>query len=179
MSSSRRHAKISLRDAPVLCLSAAVFAALFMMGLRLAAWAAQPPTLSELVVVPGEVIDHFVRKSGKGHAQLHLIVQAADGLHDCAQDATSLTLPLMNLQKGAEVVASVRYGSVAAPEDRLWELDISGDRLLKYESLVYRADQESQRMSSVARYFGIFAILILVVALVLRREFGSWRNSST
>ena len=139
-------------------------------------WIDQPPPYGQLVGVSGLVVDTFLLKGGKNHSKVHLLIQAANGLHDCVQEASNLTVPLLNVPKGADVSALVRYGAIANPGDQLWEFRTGNVKLLKYENLVDREDEMNQRTSLAIWAFGLLAIIFLGAAMILRRKFGGWRE---
>jgi hypothetical protein len=175
---SPRASRLTRRDLPALCLLAAASTAVVASGCFLVAWLGEPPSHDELVPVSGHVADTFLRTSGKGHSQVHLLVQAADRLHDLAQDASNLTLGLLQVPKGAEVAALVRYGSIAEPADQLWELHRGDATLLTYDSLARRADGIRQDASRNGWAVGGMAVVLLAVGWALRRRFGGWRGLS-
>ena len=116
--------------------------------------------------------------SGKGRPQVHLLVEAADGLHDLERDELSPVISrALAVQKGDDVVALMQYGSIAQPADRLWELRRGGIPLLRYEDVANQVGAEIQRESAMRNALGGIAMLLLIAALALRRTFGAWRDS--
>lgn len=174
----RSQTKATRRDLPLICLMVSVWAAIGTVGFVFAAWLSVPPTIGELVSVSGRVVDAYVKKdSGKGRRQVHVLVQASDGLHDLAQDDLSTAIDqVLNVLKGNDVVALVQLGSIAQPVDRLWELRRDGTTLLRYQDTVDAVEGINRRGSELPKYLGGLAVLFLVGALTLRRRFGAWRE---
>ena len=176
MTGSRRISTLTRRDLPALCLLMAAWAFLAAVGFQVIAQDAEPPPYGELVATSGQLTNAFVMKrSGKGHSEVHILIQAADGLHDCAQETSKLTLSLLNVAKGTEVAALFLAGSIDEPVHGLWALRSGHTVLLSYESLADQAAQKTRHATLAGRAFAAFAILSLLGALILRREFGAWR----
>ena len=129
--------KATRRGLPLICLLFSIFLAFGAGALSLDAWSNESPAAGQLVQVSGRVVDAYRKKgSGKGRPQVHLLVQAADGLHDVAHDDLSPAISgALAARKGDDVVALVQLGSIAQPADSLWELRKSGVTLLRYEDV--------------------------------------------
>ena len=177
--------KATRRDLPLICLLFSLFLAFGAGALSLDAWSNEPPAAGQLVPVSGRVVDAYRKKgSGRGRPQIHVLVQAADGLHDVARDDLSPAISgALAVRKGVDVVALVQLGSIAQPADSLWELRQSGVTLLRYEDVVNQVGAEIRRESATGNFLGGVAVLLLIaalaLALALRRIFGAWRDPST
>lgn len=173
--------KASRRDLPLICLLFSIFLAFGAGALSLDAWSNEPPAAGQLASVSGRVVDAYRKKgSGKGRPQVHLLVQAADGLHDFARDDMSPAISgALAVRKGDDVVALVQSGSIAQPADSLWELRKNSIALLRYEDVANQVGAEIRRESAMRNFLGGVAVLLLIAALALRRTFGAWRDPAT
>ena len=173
--------KATRRDLPLICLLFSIFLAFGASALSLDARSNEPPAAGQLASVSGRVIHAYRKKgSGKGRPQVHLLVQAADGLHDFARDDLSPAISgALAVREGDNVVALVQPGSIAQPADSLWELRQNGITLLRYEDVASQVGDEIRREAAMRNFLGGVAVLLLIAALALRRAFGAWRDPAT
>ena len=173
--------KLTRRDLPLLCLLFSIFLAFGAGALSFDAWSNEPPAKGQLAEISGRVVDAYRKKgSGKGRPQVHLLVDAAYGLHDLARDDLSPAISgALAVRKGDDVVALVQPGSIAQPADDLWELRRNGVAILRYEDVAYQVDAQIQRESVIRNFLGGVATLLLIAALALRKNFGAWRDPVT
>jgi hypothetical protein len=169
------------RDLPLVCLLFSILLAFGAGALSFDVWSSEPPATGQLVSVSGRVVNEYRKKgTGKGRPQVHLLVEAADGLHDLARDDLSPAISgALAVRQGDDVVALVQPGSIAQPADGLWELRRNGVTILRYEDVAYQVGAEIRRESVMRNFLGGVAVLLLIAAPALRKNFGAWRDPAT
>jgi len=135
---------------------------------------------SELQTIAGSVQSApRIRNGGKGGIKLHIFVQASDSLHHLTQDDLSGDVPrIMNLRAGDNVTARVKHDRFGRNLDWLWELKRDGDTILSYEETRRYLERRYARIEQIIPWVGAISFGLLVTALLLRRHFGAWRDTT-
>ena len=173
--SYRRRATV--RDLPLLILLVALLMLAATLVMYIGTWF-EITEERDLKVVSGSVEGVFRSKgSGKAKPKIHIFVIAADGHHDLTLDDWGREIPeLMNLQKGDSVRAEVTLGSIAFPDDSLWNLRGNNNTILAYADTYAHAEKTRSRDQRNVQWLGSASIALLFAAALLRRHFGSWRD---
>jgi hypothetical protein len=167
------------RDSPALCLIYAAIFALVAIGLPFAA-SLDLAKESDLQTIAGSVQSApRVTNGGKGGVKLHIFVQGRDGLHHLTQEDLSRDVPVvMDLRAGDNVTARVKHDSLGRDLDWLWELKRDGNTILSYEQTLRYLERRNTRTGKIAPWAGALSLGLFVVAILLRRHFGAWRDTT-
>ena len=168
----------TLRDLPTIFLLISAWAALGGGAFAVVGWSSEPPPINRLESVQGRVVDAYLKKGfGKGRTQVHVLVEASDGLHDLARDNTSQAIfHVLTVRKNDTVIALVQSGSIAQPADTLWELQRGNAAILRYQDVADQVASENRRAATMAMCFGSLGALSFIAAIALRAHFGGWRE---
>jgi hypothetical protein len=174
MTTARRQA--SRRDLPGLCLLFAAALAAGALGLPLASkldFAKE----SDLYSIDGTLLSAPTYISGKG-AHLEISLLASDGAHRFAQDDLSSEVPaIWDLHAGDNVILRVKRYSPGL--GRFWEIKRNGIAILSYQD-TYRYEKSCEaRVRKLAYWMGGLSLGLLLLAILLRKHFGAWRDKQT
>jgi hypothetical protein len=171
--------KVTRRDLPFILLVYGVLSAAFALAGPLAADSdlAKP---SDLQSITGSVQRlPYTTVSGKAGRKLHIFVRAEDGLHHLTQDDLSADVPaIMDLRVGDKVTALVKHDTLGRDLDWLWELHCNGATILSYRDTHRSLERRNMGIRELSHWAGILALALLTVAILLRRHFGAWRNTT-
>jgi hypothetical protein len=118
--------------------------------------------------------------SGKAGTKLHIFLRGNDGVHHLTQDDLSQEVPaIMDLRAGDNVIARVKRDSFGRDLDWLWELQRDGITILSYEDTYRYFQHRSARTREIAHWAGAVSLGFFVVAILLRKHFGTWRDHPT
>jgi hypothetical protein len=177
--SDRVRRKTTRRDLPGLCLIFVTIFAACALGLLFAA-NLDLAKESDLHSIAGSV-QSMPRTtfSGKAGSKLHIVIRGSDGLHHLTQDDLSQELPgIMVLRAGDNVTVRVKHDSLGRDLDWLWGLQRDGVTILSYEDTYRYLQRRNARVRELAHWAGALSLGLFVVAILLRRHFGAWRDPS-
>jgi len=170
--------RLTRHDLPAVCLLISAWAALGGGAFAVVGWSSKPPTIDQLASIQGRVVDAYLKRgSGKGRPQVHVLVEASDGVHDLSRDNMSPAISrVLTVQKNDAVAALVQSGSIAQPTDILWELRRGNTAILRYQDVADQVASENRRATKTAMWFGSLGALFFIAAVTLRVRFGAWRE---
>lgn len=167
--------KATRRDSPVICLVYAAIFAFACFGLPLAQNLDMVKE-SELHPIAGTVQSTPRITTGKV-IKLYIFIRASDGLHHLTQDDLSTDFPeIMDLRAGDNIVAHVKHDSMGRDLDWFWELERNGVMILSYRDTYRYRERSNARGRELAHWAGEISLGLFVLAILLRRHFGVWRD---
>jgi hypothetical protein len=124
----------------------------------------------------------YITGSGKGGNKLHIFVRGSDGLHDFTQEDMGHLVPgimgsIMDLRVGDKVTARVEHDSFGRDLDWLWEMQRGGITILSYQDTHLFMERRNVRIRRLCHWAGVLALVSFLVAVLLRRHFGAWKDT--
>jgi hypothetical protein len=156
--------KATRRDLPALCLMYAVISAFACFGLPLASKLDMAKE-TDLHSVTGTLLSAPKWITGRG-AHLDISLVASDGPHHFALEDSSRELPL----RASDKVALRVYHS------RIWGIERNGVTIVSYQDTYRHMEGLNARSRQMAHWAGGISLVLFVLAALLRKHFGAWRD---
>jgi hypothetical protein len=169
--------KATRRDLPAFCLIYCLLFAVAALGLPFAA-NLDSANKSDLQSITGSVENVYRTNRPKAGLKLHILLRVDNRIHHLTQDDLFQDVPeLKSLRVGDNVTALVRHDFLGRDLDWLWELHRDGATILSYDETRRFLERENARTRKLAYWAGVLSIALFLVALLLRRHFGGWRDT--
>ncbi len=173
MVSGHRGRKATRRDLPVFLL---VYGVMFGLAALLMALAARLdfPDPGNLKPIAGVVERNPRMKTGRG-AAIIIPIQTANGVYDLQETDFTHAHELLGLKPGDHVSALV----TTLGGYQVWQLERNGVILERYEEKLRWHENAIVRTKTLGVWAGTASLAFLVMALLLRKHFGAWRDKRT
>ncbi len=173
MVSGHRGRRPTRRDLPVFLL---VYGVMFGLAALLMPLAVRLdfPAPGSLKPIAGVVERSPRMKTGRG-AAIIIPIQTANGAYNLLETDFTHAHELMGLKPGDHVSALV----TTLGGYQVWQLERNGVVLERYEEKRRWQEDAIARTHTLGLWSGAAALLFLVIAFLLRRHFGAWRDQST
>jgi len=114
---------------------------------------------------------------------LRILIRGSDGLHHVTQNdmgrlVPGIMDPIMDLRVGDKVTARVEHDSLGRNLDWLWELQRDGVTILSYQDTHLFMQRRNMRIRQLCHWAGVLAFVSFSVAILLRRYFGAWKDTT-
>lgn len=167
----RARRKLTRRDLPYLFLRYAIVLGLVAFGVVLIG-KLDMAKKSNLKSVAGIVLQKPRWQRTKGGPIIVIRVEMGDGPHDLVEEDLSHYQAIMSLKPGDHITALV----MSFVGYHIWELKRDGVMLESYKDMYLYQTAMNERGATAAYCSGLLSLICMMVALVLRMYFGTWRD---